>query len=67
MKPYEEIEDMLFQCNKERILHFSCNHVIPNQNLVCLALGKGPTSVDFDFTFKNRKSTGLVSMNFIVF
>ncbi len=61
MKPYDEIEDQLFQSAKERIFHFSCDHVIPDENLVCLALSKGPSSVLFDFTYKNRSSPSLVN------
>ena len=61
MKPYDDIEDQLFHSAKERITHFSCDHVIPDENLKCIALGKGPSSVTFDFTFKNRNSKPLVS------
>lgn len=61
MKPYDEIEDQLFQSSKDRIVHFSCDHVIPEENLLCMALSKGPTNVPFDFTFKNRSSPALVS------
>jgi len=60
MKPYDEIEEQLFQSAKDRIYNFSCDHVIPDQNLVCLALTKGPSSTVFDFTFKNRSSPQLV-------
>jgi chromosome transmission fidelity protein 1 len=66
MKPYDEIEDMLFQSSKSRISHFSCNHVIPDQNLVCLALKSGPSSTLFDFTYKNRSSSNLVSKSDLV-
>jgi len=60
MKPYEEIEDQLFQNSKQRIHHFSCDHVIPDENLVCMSVSKGPCSIPFDFTFKNRNSSNLM-------
>ncbi|XP_035710970.1 ATP-dependent DNA helicase DDX11 isoform X2 [Folsomia candida] len=60
MKPYDEIEDQLFQSARDRIFHFSCDHVIPDENIVCLALSKGPTSTPFDFTYKNRSSPALM-------
>ncbi|CAG7733150.1 unnamed protein product [Allacma fusca] len=61
MKPYEEITDHLFAGSAAgRLAHFSCDHVIPQENLVCLTLTKGPTGTAFDFTFKNRSSPSLL-------
>ena len=61
MKPYEDIEDQLFESERGRITNFSCSHVIPDENLVCMALSRGPSSINFDFTYKNRNSPQLVS------
>jgi len=60
MKPYDDIEDQLFQAQQHRIYHFTCDHVIPDENLLCMALNKGPSSCTFDFTFNNRKKESLV-------
>ncbi|ODM93421.1 putative ATP-dependent RNA helicase DDX11-like protein 8 [Orchesella cincta] len=60
MKPYDEVEDQLFQPAKERIFHFSCDHVIPDENLVCIALNRGPTSKLFDFTYQSRKTSDMM-------
>ncbi|CAL8088877.1 unnamed protein product [Orchesella dallaii] len=60
MKPYDEIEDQLFQSAKERIFHFSCDHVIPDENLVCISLNRGPTSKLFDFTYQSRKTSDMM-------
>jgi len=59
MKPYEDVQDQLFYGSKDRIVSFSCSHVIPDENLICLALSHG-ASVPFDFTFKSRSSPQLV-------
>lgn len=61
MKPHDEVMDTLFSGHDSRISVFSCDHVIPEENLVCLTLTKGPRGTSFDFTFKNRNSTHLVS------
>lgn len=60
MKPYDEVEDQLFHTARNRIYHFSCDHVIPDENLVCMSLNHGPTSKLFDFTFQKRKSPELL-------
>lgn len=62
MKPYDEVEDQLFQAARLRIQHFSCDHVIPDENLVCIGLSRGPSSKLFDFTFQNRKTSATVSI-----
>lgn len=38
----------------DKILQFSCGHVVEKENLICIALGKGPSSKTFDFTYKAR-------------
>ena len=60
MKPHDEVTDVLFAGKTERLTVFSCDHVIPDENLVCLALSKGPRGTTFDFTFKNRNSSDLL-------
>lgn len=56
MKPYDEVEDQLFHTARNRLFHFSCDHVIPDENLVCMSLNRGPTGKLFDFTYQNRKT-----------
>lgn len=38
----------------ERISTLSCGHVIPKKNLIAMPVAKGPSGVDFDFTFEKR-------------
>jgi chromosome transmission fidelity protein 1 len=37
---------------------FSCGHVIPATNLLALCVGKGPSGVSFNFTYKQRSTHG---------
>ncbi len=45
---------------KERLEYFSCGHVIPKDNIICLGLATGPTGVKFDFSYNSRDSTQVV-------
>ena len=36
------------------VREFSCGHVIPEENLLALCLSKGPSGMQFDFTFRSR-------------
>nr|QZX63218.1 DEAD/H-box helicase 11 [Halisarca dujardinii] len=57
MQPVSEFKDQLFGSLGvcvERIREFSCGHVIPEDNLLALCLGRGPTGLQFDFTFRAR-------------
>ena len=59
-----EFKDQLFGSlgvPTERIREFSCGHVIPESNLLAVSLGKGPSGVQFDFTFRARDSSEQVN------
>lgn len=45
---------------KERIEYFSCGHVIPKENLICVGLATGPNKIKFDFSFNNRDNVQMV-------
>ena len=46
--------------SSERIRILSCGHVIPVENLLALPITKGPTGLDFDFTFEKRNTTDMI-------
>ena len=52
------LNELCFQ--KERLEYFSCGHVIPKDNIICLGLATGPTGVKFDFSYNSRDSTQVV-------
>ncbi|VDM40911.1 unnamed protein product [Toxocara canis] len=43
------------------IVRFSCGHVIDDDQLVALSLGKGPAGQDLSFTYSNRSSPTTLS------
>lgn len=63
MEPVSEFTEQLFLAagvKPERILTFSCDHVIPPQNIISNILMCGPTGVEFEFNYKNRENTKLL-------
>ncbi|XP_041458107.1 ATP-dependent DNA helicase DDX11-like isoform X2 [Lytechinus variegatus] len=57
MQPVEEFKHQLLVCagvQPERILEFSCGHVIPPDHLLPISLSKGPTGLELDFTYQHR-------------
>ena len=38
----------------DRIVHFACGHVIPDENILPAVVTKGPTGKTFDFSFQFR-------------
>ncbi|KAB7505816.1 putative ATP-dependent DNA helicase DDX11 [Armadillidium nasatum] len=58
MAPVDEFKQQLFLsagASPDRIVEFSCDHVVPEQNVLALVVTTGPSSIPFDFTFKKRK------------
>ncbi|XP_065058183.1 ATP-dependent DNA helicase DDX11-like [Rhopilema esculentum] len=63
MQPVSEFKEVLLHSAGvplERITEFSCGHVIPPENLVAIALSKGPSSLDLDFTYQSRDQNNMI-------
>lgn len=63
MEPMSEFIDQLFLmagATTDRIMTFSCDHVIPKENIISNVVMRGPTGVEFEFNFCNRQDTKLV-------
>lgn len=63
MEPMSEFIDQLFLmagATPDRIVTFSCDHVIPKENIISNVVIRGPTGVEFEFNFHNRHDTRLV-------
>ena len=68
MKPFDDYIKQLFKplnIPDSRILTFSCDHVIPPENLIAIGCGKSSQNYDLNYSFKHRnneqtiKHTGL--------
>jgi chromosome transmission fidelity protein 1 len=49
-----------FEYPEDKLSYFSCGHLITKEHCSVLPLAAGPTSVEFDFTLKNRESSTLI-------
>ncbi|XP_031829021.1 ATP-dependent DNA helicase DDX11 isoform X2 [Nomia melanderi] len=64
MAPMDEFIEQLFiaaGAAPERIVTFSCDHVIPQENITCNIVTHGPTGVEFEFNFRNRQNITLLN------
>lgn len=75
MEPISEFTDQLFLmagAKSDRIITFSCDHVIPKENIISNVVMRGPTGVEFEFSFHNRQDIKLViqlyfsTLNFVL-
>uniref|UniRef100_T1H8V1 DNA helicase n=1 Tax=Rhodnius prolixus TaxID=13249 RepID=T1H8V1_RHOPR len=60
MEPVSEFKERLFNvCGvpTSRIIHFSCGHVIPKENILPVIVCTGPTGKQLDFSYSSRSST----------
>uniref|UniRef100_UPI00359026F4 ATP-dependent DNA helicase DDX11 n=1 Tax=Myxine glutinosa TaxID=7769 RepID=UPI00359026F4 len=63
MQPIDDLKQQLLLASgvkTERIVEFSCGHVIPPEHILPIILSSGPTRMTFDFTFHNRETPELM-------
>jgi chromosome transmission fidelity protein 1 len=62
MSPMSDYVDYLFSyLERSRLETFSFGHVIPASHLFARAVGRGPSGIEFDFTYDKRGSEGMIS------
>lgn len=67
MEPISEFKDQLFNFsgnNSDRIVHFSCGHVVPSDHILPLIVRSGPTGKQLDFSYQERSTAKMVSLLF---
>ena len=60
MQPVTEFRDQLFVAagaDTSRVMHFSCDHVVPASNILPRVLSCGPSGAKLDFSFQHRDKT----------
>ncbi|GAA5960705.1 hypothetical protein JCM3765_007297 [Sporobolomyces pararoseus] len=61
MAPMSDFKEQLFPyLPPERFSTFSCGHVVPQDHVATFAVAKGPTGVQFEFTYDRRKDEKLL-------
>ncbi|KAI0237636.1 ATP-dependent DNA helicase DDX11 [Lamellibrachia satsuma] len=57
MQPLTEFKEQLFYAagvQPQQILEFACGHVIPSEQLLPVAMARGPSGHELDFTYQSR-------------
>uniref|UniRef100_A0A8C7RUQ2 ATP-dependent DNA helicase DDX11 n=1 Tax=Oncorhynchus mykiss TaxID=8022 RepID=A0A8C7RUQ2_ONCMY len=65
MQPVSDFkQELLFSAGvgAERIIEFSCGHVIPPENILPIVLCSGPSGQELEFTFQNRDTPHMKPM-----
>lgn len=61
MKPMDDYLNYLFPyLEQSQITQFSCDHIIPDENLVVLPIAESATGQKFSFTFAERNSKPMI-------
>ncbi|KAM7480447.1 hypothetical protein LguiA_028660 [Lonicera macranthoides] len=61
LQPTEETRERLFPWLPSDQLHFfSCDHIVPSENILPIAVSHGPSGQSFDFSFNSRSSSAMV-------
>uniref|UniRef100_A0A8C7ELB5 DEAD/H-box helicase 11 n=1 Tax=Neovison vison TaxID=452646 RepID=A0A8C7ELB5_NEOVI len=58
MQPMSDFREQLLACagvEAERVVEFSCGHVIPPDNILPLVICSGPSSQQLEFTYQKRE------------
>ncbi|XP_058793640.1 ATP-dependent DNA helicase DDX11 [Phymastichus coffea] len=64
MEPMSEFKEQLFigaGAKSERIITFSCDHVIPKENILTCIMKTGPTGMEFEFNYQNRQNVKMLN------
>ncbi|XP_075236067.1 ATP-dependent DNA helicase DDX11 [Lycorma delicatula] len=63
MQPITEFSHQLFVAagaSLDRVLHFSCGHVIPSSHILPITLTNGPTNISLDFSYTSKESNNMM-------
>lgn len=64
MEPISEFRDQLFLgagAEANRIISFSCDHVVPMENILTRIVTTGPTGISLEFNYTNRQNKELLN------
>ncbi|XP_058113677.1 uncharacterized protein LOC131256695 isoform X2 [Magnolia sinica] len=61
LQPIEETKERLFPCLPRDQFHFfSCNHIVPPESILPIAVSRGPSGSSFDFSYNSRSSARMI-------
>ncbi|XP_072998830.1 uncharacterized protein [Typha latifolia] len=57
LQPIEETRVRLFPCLPlDQVQFFTCNHIVPPESILPIAVSRGPSGMTFDFSYNSRSS-----------
>lgn len=66
LQPIEETRVRLFpKVSSEEIKFFTCNHIVPPESILPMAISRGPSGLTFDFSYNSRSSSKMVQISFL--
>lgn len=61
LQPVEEARMRLFPGLLSNKIHFfSCNHIVPPENILPITVSRGPSGINFDFSYNSRSSPSMM-------
>ncbi|KAL5538021.1 hypothetical protein UlMin_045348 [Ulmus minor] len=61
LQPIEETRERLFpQLSPDKLLFFSCSHIVPPESILPLTVSRGPSGQPFDFSYSSRSSSPMI-------
>ena len=61
LQPIEEMRLRLFPGLSDDKIHlFSCNHIVPPESILPIAIPRGPSNKTYDFSYTSRSSSEMV-------
>ncbi|XP_057967880.1 uncharacterized protein LOC131157611 [Malania oleifera] len=61
LQPVDETRERLFPwLPLDQLYLFSCNHIVPSESILPLAVSHGPSGLSFDFSYSSRASSNMI-------
>ncbi|KAJ4818356.1 ATP-dependent DNA helicase chl1 [Rhynchospora pubera] len=61
LQPIEETRVRLFpKVPSEEVKFFTCNHIVPPESILPVAVSRGPSGLTFDFSYNHRSSPKMI-------
>ena len=54
------VQNLFAYVDPDRLVTFTCGHIIPKENLAAMCIANGPDGTEFDFTYAKRNSSSMI-------
>ncbi|CAL9190890.1 uncharacterized protein LOC103988399 [Musa acuminata AAA Group] len=61
LQPIEETRVRLFpSLSLEQVHFYTCNHIVPPESILPISVSRGPSGINFDFSYNSRSSLNMI-------